>query len=102
MGNRRENDPQTYGKVVPIYFELDDFEYADLLLRAEEFGVHPNEYVKDIILNKDDFLRIYFTSDERSRLINFLKLMYEDVSVEKIVKDLFIEMAEYKIRNFKR
>ena len=100
MGNRRENDPMTYGKVVPIYFELDDHEYADLLLRAEEFGVHPNEYVKDLILNKDDFLRIYFTSVERQNVIKNLKLIYEDVSTEKLVKDLFLEMADNKIRNF--
>lgn len=101
MGNRRDNDPATYGKVVPIYFELDDHEYADVLQKAEELEMHPNEYVKELILNKDDFLSIHFTSDERNDFINFLKLIYDDSSEEKIVKDLFLIAAKAAIENYK-
>jgi len=99
MGYRRDSYPATYGKVVPIYFELDDYEYSDVLQKAEELEMHPNEYVKNIVTKQDNTLNINFSEEDWSSIIVFLREKH-NVSAEKLVKDLFLKAAEEDLCNF--
>ena len=91
-----------YGKVVPIYFELDDYEYAEVLEKAEELEMHPNEYVKEMLTKENNTLNIYFSKYEYSTIFNFLKLIYDDdMTNEKLVRDLFLKAAKEEIINYK-
>lgn len=101
MGYRRQSKPKMYGRVVPIYFELDDHEYAEVLKKAEEEELHPNEYVKEVLIKKEDYLKIYFSDEEWSNTINPTMGIYPDTSFEKIVKDLFLKAANKEIEDYK-
>ena len=101
MGYRRDNYPSTYGKVVPIYFELDDYEYAKVLEEAQALEMHPNDYVKTMLTKKDNFLNVYFSDEDWSYVIVYLKEMFKDKSTEEIIRDIFLKAAEEEIANYK-
>ncbi|MCF6172081.1 MAG: hypothetical protein L3J66_14010 [Bacteroidales bacterium] len=101
MGYRRDVNPEIYGKVVPIYFELDDNEYAEVLKKAEGEGMHPNEYVKELLTKEEEFIRVRFTYNDWTTKINALVAMYDDISPEKLVRDLFLKAAEREFREYK-
>ena len=90
MSFRRQSDPHTYGKVVPIYFELDDHEYSEVLKNASAQGVHPNDYVKQLIVNEDRSIMISLDEIEKSNL-NTVGLYYHKVPIEKLVHNWMIE-----------
>ena len=105
MGYRREANPEIFGKVVPVYFELDDHEYAEVLKKAHENEIHPNEYAKRLLIEEGNLLRIFFSENEWSQVIVPLRVMYEnelgrDISVEKLVRDVFLKAARKEINEY--
>lgn len=85
MSYRRQSDPHTYGKVVPIYFELDADVYAEVLKKADSIELHPNEYIKQMVADDEFELRVPFTNSERAHL-NTARLKYKDVSAEILIR----------------
>ncbi len=94
MSYRRESNPWTYGKVVPIYFELEDYQYLNLLERAEEADMHPNEFTKDLVVKSHTGLvSLFFTPSQISGLINPLTTIHGGISAEKLLRDWVLERA---------
>jgi hypothetical protein len=48
MANRRKLNPQIYGKVISIHFELDKERYKALNEHCSKYNFSPNEYAKTI------------------------------------------------------
>ena len=85
MSYRRQSDPHTYGKVVPIYFELDADVYAEVLKKADAIELHPNEFVKQMVADDEFALRVPFTDSERA-LLNTARIKYKNVSAELLIR----------------
>ena len=98
MGYRRESNPDVYGKVVPIFFDLDAKEYEKLLLQADEAGIHPNDYAKEFLLRKEDnYLKIYFEDDEWAWHLDGIEGIFQNETKEEVIKKWIIERARIEI-----
>lgn len=95
MGYRRESNPDIYGKVVPIFFDLDAEDYENLLIKADEEGMHPNEFAKDFLLRKEEnYLRLYLEDNDWTYCLNNLEVFFPDSSIEKLLHDWLLERVK--------
>jgi hypothetical protein len=100
MNHRRESDPWTYGKVVPIYFELEEIEYHTLLKKANEVRKHPNEFAKELLIKSHEGLvKLFFSSQEMSTLINPLSSIRRK-SASKLIRDWTLERAKEEMKDY--
>lgn len=101
MSNRRKNDPHTYGQVVPINFELSANEYEEVLERADESEMHPNEFAKDNVLKDRAYhLRAIFTEYEWNNIVNPISIKYGFNAAEKMIHDWVVERAEIELKDY--
>lgn len=92
MGYRRESSPEVYGKVVPVFFELDAEEYEQLLIKSGDEDIHPNDFAKEYLLrNEENYVKLYFQDREWPRYLNSLEHIFPDKSMEKLMHDWIIE-----------
>lgn len=101
MYTKRRNDPHTYGKVVPVLFDLDEDEYRSLLKWADSENKHPYDLAKDLVVNgQKGLIKVLFTPKDMSWYLNKLDLVFEDASLEKLIHDWTMERAKMELEKW--